>query len=146
MLVHPFDYTIRSQYARRDELFKDKSMLPDFDLITYRPAMTFLGLSSPYRDWFEALAKMCHDVSQIDFDVAILGCGAYGMSLGAFVKRDLKKQAIHLGGVTQILFGIKGGRWDERPRFNALYNDSWVRPCEAERPDNFCQHEGGAYW
>ena len=146
LLVHPFVNTICNQYARRAELFEDQSVLPDFELVTYRPATTFLGLSSPYKDWFDALYKMCDDISKIDFDIAILGCGAYGMSIGAFVKRNLHRQAIHLGGVTQLLFGIKGGRWDDRPRFNAFYNSSWVRPNESERPVNFMQHEGGAYW
>ena len=146
LLIHPFVNTIRSQYARRTELFEDKSVLPEFELMTYCPATTFLGLSSPYKNWFDALYKMCDDISRIDFDAAILGCGAYGLSIGAFIKRNLHRQAIHLGGVTQLLFGIKGGRWDDRPRFNAFYNTSWVRPGESERPFNFKQHEGGAYW
>ena len=121
-------------------------MLPEFDLITYRPVQSFLGLKTPYRDWFEALEKMQADIARIGFDVALLGCGAYGMSLGAFIKRDLGLKAVHLGGVTQVLFGIKGGRYDSNPYYNRLYNDFWVRPNESERPSNFLQHEGGAYW
>lgn len=85
-------------------------------------------------------------VARFGFDVALLGCGAYGMSLGAFIKRDLGLKAVHLGGVTQVLFGIKGGRYDSNPYYNRLYNDFWVRPNESERPSNFLQHEGGAYW
>ena len=54
------------------------------------------------------------------FDVAIIGCGAYGMPLGAMLK-DAGKTVIHLGGVTQILFGIKGKRWDEN-KTSELYN------------------------
>ena len=46
------------------------------------------------------------------FDVAIIGCGAYGMPLAAMLKQA-GKQAIHLGGATQLLFGIKGKRWEE---------------------------------
>ena len=45
--------------------------------------------------------------------VALLGCGAYGMPLGAFIKDGLKKPAIHVDGVLQLLFEIKGKRWDE---------------------------------
>lgn len=146
LVVHPFDETIRKQYARRKKLFSDARMLPEFDLITYRPVQSFLGLKTPYRDWFEALEKMQADIARIGFDVALLGCGAYGMSLGAFIKRDLGLKAVHLGGVTQVLFGIKGGRYDSNPYYNRLYNDFWVRPNESERPSNFLQHEGGAYW
>jgi hypothetical protein len=145
LVVHPFCQTIASQYARREKLFDDPQVLPDFKLITYRPVSSFLGLETPYKDWFEALDKMCADIAKIDFDVALIGCGAYGMSIGAFVKRELRKKAVHLGGVTQMLFGIKGGRWDGGS-YSRFYNEFWVRPGDEERPDNYRVHEGGAYW
>ena len=145
LVVHPFCRTITSQYARREKLFADPSVLPEFKLITYRPVTSFLGLKTPFRDWFEALDSMCADIAKIDFDIALIGCGAYGMSIGAFVKNALKKQAVHLGGVTQMFFGIKGGRWDERD-YNRFYNEFWVRPSEEERPKNCRCIEGGAYW
>lgn len=146
LVIHPFVDTIRSQYEKRRELFAVEDMLPDFELLTYRSVTSFLGLKTPYRNWFEALEQMCSDVSKMDFDVAILGCGAYGLSLGAYIKRELKRKAVHLGGATQLLFGIRGGRWDADPHFAALYNGSWCRPFAHERPENFRQHEGGAYW
>lgn len=146
LVVHSFTNTITDQYARREKLFANPEMLPDFTLIPYRSVMSYLGLETPYRDWFEALDRMCEDISKIDFDVAILGCGAYGMSLGAFIKFRLGKQAIHLGGVSQLLFGIKGGRWDGLPEYRALYNEFWVRPLDTERPKMYKALESGAYW
>ena len=146
LVVHPFCTTIQAQYAKRTELFEDPETLPKFELITYKPVTSFLGLETPYKDWFEALETMCEDISNIEFDVALIGCGAYGMSIGAFIKREMKKQAVHLGGITQFLFGIKGTRWDGNTFYNRFYNDAWVRPGDAERPDNFKRHEGGAYW
>ncbi|MDE3274907.1 MAG: hypothetical protein PUJ80_02655 [Verrucomicrobiota bacterium] len=77
----------------------------------------------------------------------LIGAGAYGMSIGAYVKRELGKKALHLGGIKQLLFGIKGRRWDARPKYtNGLYNDAWSRPLDAERPQNFMQIESGGYW
>lgn len=146
LVVHSFTDTIAMQYQKRAALFANPDMLPDFDLVLYRSVMSYLGLKTPYRDWFEALDKMCDDIMKIDFDIAILGCGAYGMSLGAFIKDKLHRQAVHLGGVSQLLFGIKGGRWDVLPEFQALYNDSWTRPLDSERPVQYKAHEGGAYW
>lgn len=146
LVVHPFCETITSQYARRELLWADPEVLPAFKLVTYRPVESFLGLKTPYRDWFEALDKMTSDIAKIDFDVAIIGCGAAGMSIGAFVKRDLRRQAVHLGGVTQFLFGIRGTRWDGTDYDRRFYNEHWVRPGVSERPANFRQHEGGAYW
>ena len=91
---------------------------------------------------------MIADIAKIDFDIALLGCGAYGFPLAAFIKRDLGRQAVHIGGATQLLFGIRGGRWETNPksRVLSLFNSAWVRPEEKERPPNFQQHEGGAYW
>lgn len=55
------------------------------------------------------------------------------------------KKAVHLGGATQILFGIKGKRWDENPAVSKFYNEYWVRPLpeESVRKNNV---EGGCYW
>lgn len=146
LVVHSFTDTISAQYQKREKLFANQETLPEFELIPYRSVTSYLGIKTPYRDWFEALDKMCADIAKIDFDVAILGCGAYGMSIGAFVKRGLHRQALHLGGVSQILFGIKGGRWDVMPEFAALYNDAWTRPFESERPEAYKAVERGCYW
>ncbi len=81
----------------------------------------------------------------IDFDIAIIGAGAYGLPLASFIK-NMGKKAIHLGGATQLLFGIKGKRWDNLPYFRKLYNENWVRPLPDEIPDNFQAVESGCYW
>ncbi len=146
LVVHPFCDTIRKQYARRRQIFPNADVLPDFDLLTYKPVSSFLGIKTPFANWFEALDKMSEDISRMEFDVAILGCGAYGFSLGAFIKRDLGRKAVHLGGTTQLLFGIKGRRWDCIPKYARMYNDAWTRAIDAERPKKADQIEGGCYW
>ena len=90
---------------------------------------------------------MYHEAMKIPFDVAILGCGAYGLPLAVMLKRA-GKPAIYMGGSTQLLFGIKGRRWDLHfPEVVALYNDYWVRPSEEETPKNINANEDqGAYW
>jgi hypothetical protein len=40
------------------------------------------------------------DIDCLEFDVALIGAGAYGLPLAACVKR-LGKKAIHMGGVTK---------------------------------------------
>lgn len=88
---------------------------------------------------------MYEEAMKIDFDVAILGCGAYGLPLAARLKRA-GKQAIHLGGTVQILFGIKGKRWDTDSLTNHLYNEHWVRPLPEETPAAAKSVESGCYW
>lgn len=156
LVVHPFTETIAAQYSRRTKLFKNLDILPDFDLKTLKAVQSNAGAEVPYKDWFEALKFMEDEIARIDFDFCILGCGAYGLPLAATVKR-MGKKAIHIGGGSQLLFGIKGRRWDnnsyhwkELPQLNtnysSLYNEYWVRPSQKETPKAAQNVEGACYW
>ncbi len=68
------------------------------------------------------------------FDVAIIGAGAYGMPLADFIKIKMGKVAIHMAGATQILFGIKGKRWENHEYISKLFNDHWKYPMQKEVP------------
>jgi len=146
LLVHPFEETIRHQYAKRELLFNNPCVLPVFTLKTYKSIQSLAGNDTGFATWFDALDHMCNDISKIDFDIALIGAGAYGMSIAAHVKR-MGRKVVHMGGITQLLFGIKGGRWDNIPMFSQkLYNDHWIRPLPVERPNNYRQVENGSYW
>ena len=146
LVVHPFASTIENQYQNRAFLFENEDVLPDFQLKTLVPPQTIAGTRDPrFADWFQALAFLEDESDQIDFDVAIIGCGAYGFPLAAHVK-EAGRQAVHLGGATQMLFGIKGRRWDLKPISAELYNEHWVRPSSNEKPGNAKAVEGGCYW
>lgn len=145
LVIHPFTSTIEEQYARREYLFSNRCVLPSFQLITFKAVQSIAGNNPGFESWFDALDWMCQEVKRINFDVAIIGAGAYGLPLGAFIKR-IGRKAIHLGGATQILFGIKGKRWDTQPFYQGLYNEFWVRPSSNEVPGNFQVVEGGCYW
>ncbi len=145
LVVHPFEKTIRQQFGKREYLFSNKNILPDFQLRTLKAVQTIAGEKSEYKTWFEALDSMCQKISAMDFDIAIIGAGAYGLPLAVYVK-SIGKKAVHMGGVTQLLFGIKGKRWDNEPSRNWLYNEYWVRPKEDEIPPKKELVEGGCYW
>lgn len=146
LVIHPFESSIQEQYAIREELFKNKDTLPKFYLITYQPIQNLAGNIDPrFTTWTEALEFMCKEISGLDFDIAIIGAGAYGLPLGAFIKK-MGRQAIHLGGATQILFGIKGARWEVDPFFRELFNEKWIRPRAEETPAGASKVEGGCYW
>lgn len=148
LVIHPFVESIRSQYKKREYLFKDKRVLPEFDLITLKAVQTIGGQGDyHYSDWFEALNSMIEKIKKIDFDVALIGAGAYGMPLAAAIKR-MNKKSIHVGGSLQCLFGIKGSRWED-PVYdynNKYYNDYWVRPLEKEKPKTADKVENACYW
>ena len=145
LVVHPFDRSIEKQYQVRERLFDNKDVLPEFDLITLRAVQTIGSNTGGFASWFEALEYMKNRIDEIDFDVAIIGCGGYGLPLAAYVKQ-LGKKSILMAGATQLLFGIKGARWDNAPITSKYYRESWIRPCEEERPKNSEMVEGGCYW
>ena len=147
LVVHPFNTTIERQYHdNRQFIFKDKRVLPEFkSLETVKAVQTIAGNKGEFATWFEALDSMKAAIDAKDYDVAILGCGAYGFPLAAHVKRSGKK-AIHLGGPTQVLFGIKGKRWDDHPIISTFYNEYWVRPAPEDVPTDSNKVENGCYW
>lgn len=146
LLVHPFEDSIKHQFDQKDLLYKNPKILPDFELKTIKAVQTIAGQKSEFETWFDALESMKDQISKTDFDIAIIGCGAYGFPLASFVK-DLGKQAIHLGGVTQLMFGIKGKRWEEWQHYTDLRkNDGQEWIFANEIPENYKKIEGGCYW
>ena len=145
LVVHPFVETMKSQYEKRDLLFKNPLILPEFNLIPFKSIQTSGGGEKPYPTWVDSLNKMTDKIKSIDFDIALIGCGCYDIPICSFIK-DLGKQSIIVGGGLQILFGVKGRRWDNHGVISKLYNDYWVRPSSEEKPSQFDNVEKGCYW
>lgn len=146
LVVHPMVETFKKQYAIREKIWPD-GLMPEFELLTLRAVQTVAGEKSEYKDWFEALEWMKVEIEKIDFEIAIIGCGAYGFPLAAHVKR-MGRKAVHTAGATQLLFGVKGKRWEVDPYqpFTNFMNEHWVRPHTSETPKNAEIVEGGCYW
>ena len=151
LVIHPFEKTIRIQYEKQEKLFKGTRILPSFELKTIKAVQTIAGTEDiRFKTWFDALEWMYNEAMSMDFDVAIIGCGAYGAPLAAKLK-IAGKQAIHLGGATQLLFGIKGKRWDgslntKYGYIQNLFNESWIYPCEEDKITGSNKVENGCYW
>ncbi|HEX2617808.1 MAG TPA: hypothetical protein VHL57_09720 [Flavobacteriales bacterium] len=141
LVVHPYERSIQEQYKKHKLLFKDQRVLPDFELKTVRAVQSIANSRTEFPTWFDALEYMKKRISDTDFDIAILGCGAYGFPLAAHIKR-IGKKAVHMGGATQLMFGIKGKRWEDLP----FINEHWVRPSQDETPQNAVKVEGACYW
>ena len=148
LVIHPFVETIKKQYEKRKDLFANSDILSEFELYTIKAVQTLAGQTDArFKDWFEALDWMKSQIDTVDFDIALLGCGAYGIPLQQYIK-SLGKQSVYIGGGgLQILFGIKGKRWDSHPFISQMFNEHWVRPDEAERFESYKAVElGGPYW
>lgn len=154
LVIHPFSELIEEQYKKRNVLFKNDDVLPDFELKTIKAVQSIEG-SSNFSSWFEALEYMKNEMDKTDYDICLIGAGAYGMPLAAHAKRRGKK-SVHLGGALQLLFGIRGKRWDDpnfgcvtlkRPgRYLELYNENWVYPSNEYKPKNSQCCDDNCYW
>lgn len=140
-----FPKTIAQQFGRRDRIWADKRVLPEFELdILEVPTYVHFLPEPKYPDWAVGLEEMCKDMDTRDFDVALIGAGAWSLGLAANAKK-LGKIGIHLGGSLQVLFGVMGKRW-EGHQISTYWNDAWTRPLPEETPENKERMEHGAYW
>ena len=147
LVIHPMNKTIENQYFnKRELLYPNSNTLPKFDLKTIKAVNTQADeVDTRFATWFDALDYMTDEALKVDFDIALIGCGAYGFPLAARIKQ-MGKTAIHMGGAVQTLFGIKMLRGDNNPSINKMYNDAWIYPDESDKPKGFEKIEGGCYW
>lgn len=142
LVIHPFEQSIRKNYENREKLFANPEFLPEFELITLKAIQTLADNKQvAYKNWFEALENMQVQMKNIDFDIALIGAGAYGFPLGAYAK-EIGKKALHIGGMLQLYFGIRGKYYDQF----GYHNDFWTRPLKSERPNGYQKVEAGRYW
>lgn len=145
LVVSPFSEEIKEQYKKREYLWKNKRVLPEFELKTVDSVWYFFNQKdSRFSSWFEAYEYLYCQIVREDFDIALLGCGAFGFPLSAEIKK-LGKQAVHMGGAIQILFGIKGKRWD-KTGIGQYYNEYWIRPGESSKPKEADKLDDNCYW
>jgi hypothetical protein len=151
-VISPFAATIQRQIPNLDKALPklwSKDLL--FDTITMplswgiQSSENQHAMLALYGDSVGLLEDLKKQMDAKAYDVVLVGAGLYSLPLVAHAVRQGKK-GIHLGGATQLLFGIRGSRWDRMPEFQRLFNDAWTRPSEEERPLQFQQVERGCYW
>ena len=147
LVIHPFEETIISQHKRLDKIFPNSKLAPKFELTTLKTVQT-LGegyKNYNFKNWFEALEYMYQEIDKKDFDIALVAGGAYSFFLADYVKK-IGRQSINMCGATQLLFGIKGSRWDSM----GIYNDYWVRAKKEDLPKGMDEYvkakKNLAYW
>jgi hypothetical protein len=91
--------------------------------------------------------SICDKIDNQNFDIALIGLGALGLPLASYIKSK-GKIAISLGGHLQVLFGVKGARWENDDYWKKNYfNDSWIHMPEKYFPENKDQlADNGSYW
>ena len=146
LVIHPFTSSIESQYERREQIFPHHpEILPQFELQTIRAVQSIADENPDFPDWFAALNYMKNEINRRDFDIALIGCGAYGFNLAAHVKR-LGKKSVHMGADLQYLFGISGRALRATKTWHQIRNDAWITPSQDETPKGAHKVENACYW
>ena len=150
LIIHPFIETFKKQLAKGCSFFGDNAVfLPGQQFVFYRAYNTQAG-NRTHSNWFETFSIMCKEIKamEADFDIALLGCGGYGLPLCNYIF-GLGKSALYIGGGLQLLFGVTGKRWDSHAiigPFASAKDALWVRPAEDEIVAGHKTIEGGCYW
>ncbi|HAP6784703.1 TPA: hypothetical protein IVM20_002535 [Enterococcus faecium] len=146
-VISPFVKSIKKQYENnRENLFTDPNVFPKFAAFyTIEAVQSIAGHETPFANWFEALYYMKAEMEKYDFNIALIGCGAYAIHLAARVKK-MGKIGLHMAANTQVLFCVYGRRWIDDKRFNNIINQYWIRPNESETITKHKEIENGAYW
>jgi hypothetical protein len=147
LVVLPYEKSVKEQYSKKEFLFQNKDVLPDFEIFVYKPYNAYTDNPEIGKDWFFYLQKMIDEIELIDFEIALVAAGPFGLPLASAIKK-IGKKAVHVGGALQLLFGIKGNRWEEREEFLGYINDNWIKPDVSEIPslDIKSKIDNGSYW
>jgi len=159
-VVSPFAESIKKQWSIIHEVFppiglagqmwpQNQTLIPI--RAPYGPAMTQANLSLSWsidilnEGPLQAIQYLADQVSQSGAKYALVGIGA----LSLLLVHELKKRhivAIHTGGGTQIMFGIKGNRWQNHSVISNFFNPSWTKPSQNEIPSEAQKVERSCYW
>lgn len=143
LCISPFSKSVIKQSNIFDKLWKNASISEVKTVST--PHSDAITNNNP-TPWKEKLEKILNEIHKSSFDVATVGCGGLSLIICDEIKK-MGKTAIHLGGANQILFGIKGRRWDKNFKNYEWYGTKyWIRPLQEETPVNKNLIEKGAYW
>jgi hypothetical protein len=153
-VVSPFSVSIQNQWPHRDEIWAAhpiwNSEPPTIIPIScgYGPLLTARhGWPTAVLEggWKSAVRYIVDCVVSSGATLAIIGCGALSLPIAASLKA-CGISAIHTGGATQIMFGIKGRRWLTHDIISKFFNDAWCSPLPLEIPTEASKVEGGCYW
>jgi len=154
LIIHPFVDSFQKQINNNFNIFGNNTSKFLFhkeqEFIFYKPFMTHGGIHI-HNSWKETFDIMCNDIFNLDFDIALLGCGGYGVPLCNFIRTQLNKSSIYIGGGLQLMFGIMGKRWENNDFWNKIkneYSPNFIKPSEDEQlPNNGGNKiENNCYW
>jgi len=153
-VVSPFKESIESQWSKRDLLFPFPIWSPTVEFkgvvqCGYSPALTDTAgawsASILANGWMSAVKSIIDQCVSLNVKLVLVGAGCLSLPI-CFELKKRGISAIHTGGGTQIMFGVKGERWSKHDVISKFFNDAWSTPLPSEIPNRAYNVEGGCYW
>ena len=151
-VVSSFTETARKQVEHLSEIWGTNTMLPSdvewhWVQTGHAPSVAQGRNEWPphIHTWSQAVDHVVLEVIRSGARFALIGCGGLSMPIAKMLK-ERGIIAIVLGGAIQILFGIKGKRWEKHDTISKFWNDAWIWPSVNETPIGATGIEGGCYW
>jgi len=98
LIISPFVDTYKNQVEKGCKFFgkyNPNVWAPNQEFVYYKCYNTLYD-NHPHKNWFETFSIMCKDIAKLDFDVALLSCGGYGLPLCRFIYKTLGKTSIYI--------------------------------------------------
>ena len=154
-VVSPFKESIESQWPKRDGLFPYPLFRePNFRGVVrvgYSPLICGGSEDCAWSQtvleggWFSAILSVVEECVAKDVEFVFVGAGALSLPI-CFELKKRGISAIHTGGGTQIIFGVKGQRWLSHNVISGFFNPAWISPFRKEIPSGADRIEGGCYF
>lgn len=144
LVVSPFAKSIEEQFSNIDKCFPGVEY-PEFELLLLAPPVSYGFAPGEGISWFKMLQETIDKIHKINFDIALVGAGAYSLPVAHAVKK-MGRVGIHTGGGTQIFFGVMGNRWNNSLHVKHFLNEFWIRPAGSEIPNGHSFVEDSCYW
>jgi hypothetical protein len=143
LIISSFGESIKQQIPNFNKIWEGAE-LGCCEVITSRNPYQITGEKKFFYN--DEMWRLTNEISKRHFDICIIGAGGYSLPLCNFVK-SIGKKAIHLGGATQVLFGIRGSRFDRNFKDMPWYGtDTFIRPLESDIPKYHYLVEDSCYW
>jgi len=145
LIVHPFKASIEKQLNSDINSIHNRRYFSK--TVSFQVYKAFQGYDyfSNEHTWFEVLNNMVEEICEINPDVVFVAAGAFGLPLASRLNNG-KRIIFHMGGSLQLLFGIKGKRWENDMRFRDVITERFISPLPEDIPNNFKKVEEGCYW
>jgi hypothetical protein len=150
-VVSSFAVTACVQATRATAVWSGRAVLPKATYLPvetrYSPRLAQGRAEWPdtIKSWDAAVAHIVNRVMEQHAEIVLIGCGGLGMVIGHEL-RMRGKVCIVMGGAIQVLFGIKGQRWQNHSIISSFWNDTWVWPRFEDIPGGADEVENRCYW